>query len=92
MTTSCGCGCGRRPGSAWPNRCGRASPSASTSRSSGRRPARRADRSAPSDQDRLDRTTLDPTTLFRRYLTDTRGAVDDDLLSLFTELVEEQAG
>jgi exonuclease SbcD len=42
--------------------------------------------------DPLDRTTLDPSALFRQYLTETRGTVDDELVSLFTELVEEQSG
>jgi len=51
-----------------------------------------AGRPASSERDAIDRTTLDPSVLFRQYLTETRGAVDDELLALFTELVEEQAG
>jgi hypothetical protein len=51
-----------------------------------------AGRPASSERGALDRTSLDPSVLFRQYLTETRGAVDDELLALFTELVEEQAG
>jgi exonuclease SbcD len=49
-------------------------------------------RPSSSDRGPLDRTTLDPSALFRQYLNETRGTVDDELVALFSELVEEQAG